>query len=138
MRNSLYILIIFLSFTSCNQEQNSSIPLVSVNFIININDPAYIAVAVPGSWMYLNGGSRGLILFRASNFEFIAYDRHCTYDSNNNCAQVNIDATNLIAVDNCCGSEFLITNGSVIKNPASLPLKRYQTAFDGSVLSIFN
>jgi nitrite reductase/ring-hydroxylating ferredoxin subunit len=138
MRNSLYILIIPLLFLGCSKAQNDNIPLTTVNFTIYTDNPAYIAVSVPGSWMYINGGSRGILLYRASNFEFVAYDRHCTYDPNNNCGQVNVDASNIIARDDCCASEFLITDGSVIKNPASIPLKMYQTSFDGSILRIFN
>jgi hypothetical protein len=138
MRYSLYILIISLFLFGCNKAQNTNVPLTTVNHTIYTDNPAYISVSVPGSWMYLNGGSRGLLLYRASNFEFIVYDRHCTYDSNNSCAQVTVDASNIVARDDCCGSEFLIIDGSVIKNPASLPLKRYQTSFDGSVLRIFN
>jgi nitrite reductase/ring-hydroxylating ferredoxin subunit len=138
MRNSLYILIISLFIFGCSKDQNTNIPLVSVNYTIYTNDPAYNAVTVPGSWMYLNGGSRGILLYRASNLGFIAYDRHCTYDSNNSCAQVAVDPSNIIVIDDCCASEFLITDGSVIRNPASLPLKKYRTSFDGSVLRIFN
>lgn len=138
MRNSLYILIVSFCFFGCTKSQDTNIPLTTVNHTIYIDNPAYISVSVPGSWMYLNGGSRGLLLYRASNSEFIAYDRHCTYEPNNNCAQISVDASNIIAIDDCCGSEFLITDGSVIKNPASLPLKRYQTSFDGNVLQIFN
>ena len=138
MKNSLYILIISLFLWSCSKEQNSNIPLVAVDYTIHTNDPAYNTVTVPGSWMYLNGGSRGLLLYRVSNEEFIAYDRHCTYDSNNSCAQVAVDSSNIIVIDDCCASEFLITDGSVIKNPASLPLKKYQTSFDGAILRIYN
>jgi len=138
MRNCSCILIILFSFLSCSKEENSNIPLVTVNYTIYTNDPAYNAVSVPGTWMYLNGGSRGIILYRASNTEFKAYERHCTYDSNNNCALVSVEASNISAKDDCCGSEFLLTDGSVIKNPASLPLKQYQTSFDGSVLRIYN
>jgi nitrite reductase/ring-hydroxylating ferredoxin subunit len=138
MNNSLYILLLTLSFLSCSKDDNANIPLVAVNYTIYTNDPAYNAVSTPGTWMYLNGGSRGIILYRASNAEFKAYDRHCTYDSNNSCALVSVEVSNITAKDDCCGSQFLITDGSVIKNPASLPLKLYKTSFDGSVLRIFN
>ena len=131
-------LLPLLLFLSCNKDENSNIPLVSVNYYINMSNPAYIKVSVPGGWMYLNGGSRGLILYRASNDAFKVYDRHCTYTPTNSCAVVSVDASNITAVDDCCGSNFLIVDGSVTKNPANLPLKQYQTSFDGSVSHIFN
>ena len=94
MKNWLYILLIPFLFFGCNKEENSVIPLVTVNININTNDPAYNSIAVPGGWIYINGGSRGIIIYRVSNDAFNAYDRHCTYDSGNSCALVSVDATN--------------------------------------------
>lgn len=138
MKNWLYIIIISFSFSSCIKNENSNIPLVRVDSVIYANNPSFNNISVPGTWMYINGGSRGIIIYRVSNEEFKAYDRHCTYDSDNNCAQVSVDASNITAVDDCCGSTFILTDGAVTKGPASLPLKQYQTSFDGSVLRIFN
>ncbi len=138
MKKWFYILLIPIFFLSCSKNENSNIPLVNVNVTINVNDPAYISMSVPGGWTYINGGSRGIIIYRVSTNEFKAYDRHCTYDSSNSCALVSVDVSNITALDDCCGSKFLLTDGSVTKAPASLPLKQYQTSFDGSVLRIFN
>ncbi|MBL4670312.1 MAG: hypothetical protein JKY30_13765 [Flavobacteriales bacterium] len=138
MKNWVYIIIISLSFFSCSKDKNSNIPLVRVDITIHTNDPAFNTISVPGTWMYVNGGSRGLIIYRISNEEFKAYDRHCTYDSNNSCALVSVDATNITGLDDCCGSTFILTDGGVTKGPATLPLKQYNTSFDGAVLRIFN
>lgn len=134
-----YILLLpSMLFYNCKKDENSNIPLVNVNYYIQTNNPAYNPVTVPGGWMYINGGSRGIILYRASNDEFKAYDRHCTYESTSSCALVSVENNNITAYDDCCGSKFLLTDGSVTKSPASLPLKQYQTSFDGSVLHIYN
>ena len=138
MKKWFYILLVPFIFSTCTKDENSNIPLVNVNITIHINDPAYNVIAVPGGWTYVNGGSRGIIIYRISNNEFKAYDRHCTYDSSNSCALVSVDVTNITALDDCCGSKFLLTDGSVTKAPANLPLKQYQTSFDGQVLRIFN
>jgi len=95
-------------------------------------------LSVPGGWTYVNGGSRGIIIYRVSNDQFNAYDRHCTYDSSNSCALVSVDVTNINGLDDCCGSKFLLTDGSITNGPANLPLKKYQTNFDGQVLRVFN
>lgn len=133
-----YILFVFILIACSKENNNSNIPLVTVNYYLQINNPAYNPVTVPGGWMYLNGGSRGIILYRASNDEFKAYDRHCTFESTSSCALVSIETNNITGLDDCCGSKFLITDGSVTKSPASLPLKQYQTSFDGSVLHVYN
>jgi nitrite reductase/ring-hydroxylating ferredoxin subunit len=139
MKNWYYILLILIAFLGCSKdEEDGNIPLVRVDLTIYTNDPAFNVISVPGTWTYVNGGSRGIIIYRVSNNEFKAYDRHCTYDSGNSCALVSVEATNITAIDNCCGSQFLLTDGSVIKNPASLPLKQYQTSFDGAVLRVYN
>ncbi len=138
MKNWLYILSIPLFMLGCSKDENQNIPLVRVDLLIYTNDPAFNVISVPGTWTYINGGSKGIIIYRVSNNEFKAYDRHCTYDVNNSCSLVSVEASNISATDDCCGSQFLLTDGSVIKNPASLPLKQYQTSFDGAVLRIYN
>ena len=126
------------AFLSCTKSENQTIPLVRVDVTIYANNPSFNAISVPGTWMYVNGGSRGIIIYRVSNEEFKAYDRHCTYDVESNCGLVEVDATNITGVDDCCGATFILTDGSVTKGPATFPLKQYQTTFDGAVLRIFN
>ena len=138
MKNWFYILLIPIIFFSCSKDENANIPLVNVNVIIHVNDPAYNMLTVSGGWTYINGGSRGIIIYRVSNSEFNAYERHCPYDATNSCALVSVDVSNIIGLDDCCGSKFLLTDGSVTKGPANLPLKQYNTSFDGQVLRIFN
>lgn len=138
----IYLLIISTSLLlvawGCKKSPDDGIPLVNVDIAININDPAYIKLATVGGWEYLTGGSKGLLVYRKSSDEFMTYDRHCTYQPSNSCSRVQVDSTNIIAVDSCCGSQFIITEGSVSKGPASFPLKKYQTVFDGKVLRIRN
>lgn len=139
MKRIYYILITaILLISSCSKDNNNNIPLVNVNLFLNINNPEFITLNAPGGWYYYTGGSRGLILYRVSTSEFKAYDRHCTFDVNNTCGLVSIEVNNITAKDDCCGSQFLITDGSITTGPATLPLKQYQTTFDGSVLHIFN
>ena len=139
MKNCLYIIIISLLFLRCSKNQDQGIPLVRVDTTIYANNPSFNNISVPGTWMYINGGSRGIIIYRVSNEEFKAYDRHCTFEPDNSCGLVSVDATNIAGVDgDCCGSTFILTDGAVTKGPATLPLKQYQTSFDGSVLKIFN
>mgnify|MGYP006208826503 FL=1 len=123
MKNWLYIIIISILLFGCTKTQDQNIPLVRVDTTIYTNNPSFNAISVPGTWTYINGGSRGIIIYRVSNEEFRAFDRHCTYDSGNSCALVSVDATNITGVDECCGSTFILTDGSVTQGPATLPLK---------------
>ena len=127
-----------LIFACKKDDENNNIPLVEVFIDININDPAYLKLKSIGGWEYLTGGSRGLIAYRLSQNEIKVYDRHCTFQPSSTCALVSVDATNITASDQCCGSSFLLINGSVSRPPAVLPLKEYSTIFDGTTLSIRN
>lgn len=122
----------------CTDEENNNVPLVEVNFSIQINEPEYNNLKSVGGWVYVVGGSRGIILYRLSNEKISAYDRHCTFQPSEACALVSVDVTNLTASDACCGSKFLLQNGSVSRPPAAFPLKQYNTYFDGTVLTVTN
>lgn len=123
---------------SCKKEQNNNIPLVEVNFRININDPDYLKLKNIGGAIEVSGGSRGIILYRLSADEIKAYDRHCTFQPSSTCALVSIDINNITATDPCCSSSFSLTNGSVTNPPAAAPLKTYNTQFDGTFLTVTN
>jgi len=138
MKNWLYIIVISFLFWGCSKDEQQNIPLVRVDTTIYTNNPSFNAISVPGTSMHINGGSRGIIIYRISNEEFKAFDRHCTFEPENNCGLVSIDASNITGIDDCCGSTFLLTDGAVTKGPATLPLKQYQTSFDGAVLRIYN
>ncbi len=130
-------LVVFV-LPGCNKENTSGVPPVNLDISINVNNPAYVDIAVPGGWLYLTGGSQGLIVYRASPTEFVALDRHCTYQSTDLC-RVYVDSSEVIARDTtCCHSAFLINNGSVVLGPASIDLRRYNTSFNGTTLRIYN
>jgi hypothetical protein len=135
------ILVVFLTTTiiySCGDSDNNNIPLVEVYFDININDPKFINLKTIGGWEYITGGSRGIIIYRKSQVEFNVFDRHCTFEPSSSCALISVDASNITASDICCGSSFLLTNGSVTSPPANFPLKQYSTSFDGTILQVRN
>lgn len=113
-------------------------PPTSVDISINVNNPAYADIQVPGGWLYLTGGSLGIIVYRSSTDAFVALDRHCPYQTENLC-RVFVDSTEVIARDTlCCGSAFVITSGQVTQGPAALDLQRYNTSFNGTTLRIYN
>jgi nitrite reductase/ring-hydroxylating ferredoxin subunit len=113
------------------------VPDVYVDLYVSATDPAFSPLNATNGYQYFSGGSKGILVFRKSQSEFMAYDRHCTYNvSDGNI--IEVDASGIIAIDKTCSSKFLLTDGSVNQGPASVPLKRYQTAFDGSLLHIYN
>lgn len=132
--------VVFFLFTAvkCSKNQTDyGIPLVYVERQINVNNPAFFNLSVVGGWEYVAGGSRGILVYRSGPSQFNAYDRHSTYEIDNNC-RVEVDSTNISAVDPCSGSRWSIIDGSVLEGPAAMPLKPYATRFDGTFLYISN
>jgi nitrite reductase/ring-hydroxylating ferredoxin subunit len=129
-------LILFASFIGCKKD-NNAVPVVYTDVYLYTTDPAFSPLNSISGYAYVAGGSKGIIVFRKSQTEFMAYDRHCPYqvDKGN---MVTVDASGLLAADAACGSKFLMTDGSPNQGPAVNSLKLYQTSFDGTVLHIFN
>jgi len=132
----LFLLSSCLILINC-KNQYEDIPDVNVDVYINTLDPNYQNLAGLGAWAYANGGSKGIIVFQYDLGKFAAYDRHCTYDSKNTCSKISAD-NNIYAIDSCCGSKFQLLDGIPIEGPASLPLKKYNTSFDGNIIHIWN
>ncbi|GIV41934.1 MAG: hypothetical protein KatS3mg034_1244 [Vicingaceae bacterium] len=136
----LQILLIFMILFGlhCSKEYQGQVPYVPVNITITTSDPEFFDLNAVGGWTYITGGSRGIIVYRYSQDEFRAYDRHCPYDPASSCALVSVDANNIEASDPCCQSAFILSTGQPVRGPSSFPLKSYQTSFDGTVLRITN
>ena len=135
-----FFLISFIFFlpVGCKKEAQGAIPDANVDVYIYINNPSYISLTGVGGWAYVNGGVRGIIVYRKTADEFMSYERNCTFQSTDACATVIVDKNAIMASDSCCGSQFLLTDGSVLKTPAAVPLKQYRNTFDGNVLHIYN
>ncbi|MBL7890942.1 MAG: hypothetical protein JNL24_15415 [Bacteroidia bacterium] len=136
-RIGILLISIFFLF-SCKKETENTVPNAAVDIYIYINNPSYTNLTSVGGWVYITGGVRGIVVYRKSNTEIAAYERNCTYQSSNACATVYVDNSNIIAKDTCCGSQFSIYDGSVLQGPAGIPLKPYNTTFDGNLLHIYN
>ena len=131
-------LLFFDIYCNKNSQNNKSgVPSGYVDATVYITSNP--SLNVPTGWAYVNGGVKGILLYRKSASEFMAYERNCTYLPSNFCSIINGDPGGIFAIDTCCTSKFLMSDGSVNKGPATIPLTRYQTTFDGSnTIHIFN
>lgn len=134
----LFIALISLSSSCGKGNEHDTIPNVAVNFSLDVNSTMYLNLSFVGGYEYLTGGYKGIVVYRVSIDEFVAYDRACPYDPLITGARLNMDNSAFVLQDTVCGSSFLILDGSVVTGPSTLPLKRYQTTFDGTYLQIYN
>ena len=59
-------------FVLCGcKNQYEDIPLVNVNIYINIQSPDYQNLSGLGSWSYIEGGSKGIIVFNGMIYNFL-------------------------------------------------------------------
>jgi nitrite reductase/ring-hydroxylating ferredoxin subunit len=132
-------LALFFLFTiiSC-KDKNETVPNTFVDIFIYTNNPEYVRLNSPGGWVYVQGGLKGIIVYRSSNDEFKAYERSCPYQVEKACQTVVTSDNVTIADTSCCGSNFNISDGGVSKGPASQGLRQYQTTFGNGVLHIYN
>ena len=133
--------IVFMA-TSCSRDERESIsgiPDIRVSEKVNINDPAYVNLKNINGWAYLDAGSRAIILFRESTELVRAFERHCTFDPDQVCSQVDMDGVLLQANDaDCCNSIFSLVARTVIQGPAYIPLLEYSSEFDGTYVTVTN
>ena len=136
---SIFIITLLSSTWSCKDKlPHDTIPEVAVNLYLDINSTMYIELNSIGGHIYLTGGYRGILIYRVSVDEFVAYDRACPFDPFADKARITVDPSGITVTDSICGSQFNILDGSVIKGPATIPLKRYYTYFDGNILTVNN
>lgn len=135
-RNKTYLLLLLL--ISCTEDTQHPVPNVYVDFPpINVESAQYIELNSIGGWAYFTGGFKGVIIYRVSYDEFRAFDRACPHHPYEDCAIVRVTDPPL-ATDSCCGSTFLLLDGSPVEGPSQFPLREYQAVFNPPYLYISN
>ena len=122
-----------LMLTNCKKNKNHPVPSIAFDIIIDINLPSYNALIGVGAWAYVNGGSRGIIVYRRSIDEFIAFDRHSPADPDALCPEPLFpDPDNFLTlIDSCSTARYSLYDGSPIQD-SEFGLRQYQTSYNGS------
>jgi len=134
----LLLTIIFTVFSSCKDDKDDLIPYASVDFVIDINSTFYNELSSVGGWVYVTGGYKGILIYRLSMEDFLAFERSCTYKPLDPCERIEMESSGLSMIDSCCGSRFLILDGSILEGPATRMLRQYYTSFNGQYLRVYH
>ncbi|MCK9611675.1 MAG: hypothetical protein WC401_06745 [Bacteroidales bacterium] len=132
------LLFVICTFAFSCKKQKNPIPDVYVDIYLNISSTLYLELSTVGGWVTITGGYRGIVVYRSSVDEFVAFEQACPYDWEADSAYVAVEPSGLILKCHNCFSEYLITDGSIVNGPAIYPLKQYKTGFDGQTLHIYN
>jgi nitrite reductase/ring-hydroxylating ferredoxin subunit len=138
---SASVLVCLVSF-QCKKEninEQLGIPYVNVSQYVFLNDPNFIGLNAVGGFAFLNGGSKGIVIYHRAFDEYVAFDRHCTWQTFNNCT-VSPDSSTLVIMNcGCCTSKYSLIDGSVINGPSINPLLQYNAQISSpGTLHIYN
>jgi nitrite reductase/ring-hydroxylating ferredoxin subunit len=130
--------------TKC-QKEDDPLPFAVVNIRIEPNSTLYINLNTVGGHEYItaNSPSRGIIVYRISVNDFVAFERTCPHDpdaccTETSCSRLVVEDDGIIITDPCCESTYLILDGSNVAGVSVKPLKQYNTSYDGKILHIYN
>jgi len=135
---------------SCNKSQNDVIPNTIVDFTLDINDPQFVNLDIPGgadtvnartnNWGILAAGfdGNGILIYRGDD-AFYAYDRTCPYDYAANGSSIKVKLDFIYAVCPKCKTTYALpANGTPASGVGRYPLKNYRTSFDGRYVRVWN
>ncbi len=133
------LIVLFLYNCKGDDDGDIQVPRIATDITINLNLPQYSPLNNPGSWAYVEGGSRGIVVYRLSSTDFTAFDRHCTYNVQELCQISFLEAT-IFEDAECCGSTFEIVSGTPVSGPAEAALQYFNTQFNpnANLLRIYN
>ena len=137
MKKAKFLVLFLIIISSCG-DSNDYIRNVYVDVEIDLSLPEFSPLNTVGHSIFIEGGNKGIIIYRFSNYEYNIYDRNCSYEPNLECSYIDsINST--IAMCGCCSSAFLLDqNGVAANSPAVLPLKQYNYSLNNTLLHIFN
>lgn len=133
----LGVISVFGLAAGCGKSVTGGVPNTAVNITIYPSQPEYFDLQIVGGWVYVTGGYRGIIIYRYDENEFRAYDRACPIHFDESCGRVDVDSTNnVLATCPCDSLQWSIIDGGPVSAP--LPLRAYNTFYDGNRLDIVN
>lgn len=141
MKFLICILCIATLAFSCNKTKNHPVPSLPFDTDINLTLPSYSALQGVGGYAYVQGGIKGLVVYRRGVNDFVCFDRMSTTENASDCDSglvVNPD-NNLVLDDPCSDAQFSLYDGSIVSGEVEFGLRQYLTAWDGNTkLRIYN
>lgn len=134
-------------FARCgNKTKDDEIPLVPVNIYLDLNVNSNAPLNLPGGYINISGGNKGILVFHNFDDTYIAFERTCSYHPYDACNLITMDNSGVVLLcgkyngntfEPCCGSQFTI-EGYVSKGPATRPLRTYTVNRSGNQVHIYN
>ncbi|MFW5706282.1 MAG: hypothetical protein ACOC12_00045 [Bacteroidota bacterium] len=136
IQKGMYIMVLVMALVGCTSDEKHPVPVVPVEFRIN-TEFQFIELNSIGGWVYVTGGFGGIVIYRFSVDEFMAFDRACPVHPYNEEARVRVEDPP-IAYCPVCDSQFLLIDGTPFSGPAKYPLLQYHAIYREPYLSVSN
>lgn len=130
----------FLVFVKCtnNDDLNNCIQSLPLNYTTDLNNPQLLNALVPGGFVELSGGSKGILLVNINGNEFVAYDKLCPV---NDCTIPMVFESGIVLKCTCDNSEYGVgkgIGGAPQTEGYNCPAIEYRVIKNGTVLRITN
>jgi nitrite reductase/ring-hydroxylating ferredoxin subunit len=137
MKKLFLVSLLSILALAVSAQTDQPIPLASFSDItINMNFPQFRALKADGGFVEVDGGVRGIIVYREDEEHYLAFERNCPYEPEESCAKIDADISRLFIICNCCGSRFNFSDGYPSKGPASRQLRKYRISLSGNTLTV--
>jgi nitrite reductase/ring-hydroxylating ferredoxin subunit len=139
MIRKLIALFLLFSFFSCFNDDLPSNCLrpSSLNILKSLNTPELAPLLTTDSFVEINGGYKGIAIFRTGN-NYFAYDRICPKNDCDSPMSINRDLGFLLKC-NCDNSEYSVILGGIPKTEGfNCPAIQYNVSINGNSLRISN
>ena len=135
-----FFLFIVLLLGACKKHREHPVPSVAFDFQIDMTLPSYSDLNGVGGWCYVNGGIKGIVVYRRSYDQFVAWERMSPEDPKGVCESgLTTNPDNFLQLDDpCSDAQFSMYDGSPIAN-SDWGLRGYLVEWNGgNILRISN
>ena len=125
--------------TACKKDKSNGnvVPYVAVDYPLALSSPEAYRLNSVGGYIYVPAGYRGIVLYRQTIDTYIAADRACPNNPQDDCERVAVDSSGVYIKCPCCGSRFSM-DGNLLQGPSTQALRKYQVLISGDLLRITN
>ena len=130
------VALLLFQFNSCTPDlSDDPIPYVPFSDIV-LNLGLLSKLSTDHGFEYVDGGVKGLLIYRQNSSTYIVFERNCSFHPNDACSTIDVHSSTLYIEDSCCKSTFRFPDGEPTGGPAWRPLRRYVTYLDDNELTI--
>lgn len=136
----IFLIFTLFLFAGCKKNNQHPVPSIAFDFQIDMTLPSYSPLNGVGGWCYVNGGIKGIVVYRKSYDDFVAWERQSPEDEAGTCESGLVtNADNFLQLDDpCSNAQFSLYDGSPLAN-SEWGLRGYLIQWDGSnILRISN